>query len=934
MKRVILLSFCIIASMFAMMAQNGPLPIDPQVRYGKLSNGMTYYIRHNELPKDRVEIHIAQNVGAILEEDDQNGLAHFLEHMCFNGTKNFPGNEVVKYCESNGIKFGVDLNAYTSFDRTVYRITNIPTTRESLVDSCMLIIHDWAGALLLEDAEIEKERGVIREEMRTYGDASWRMNDAVRQQILPGNQYGKRNVIGTEEVIMNFKPEALRNYYHKWYRPDLQAVIVVGDIDVDKIEKRIIEMFADIPAAVNPAERINFPVADNAEPLVGIATDREATTPSVSIAYKKEAMPKELREGMDGFIADYLHSIASQIMQERLSDIVRQATPPFINAYVYHGSFANTATSDAWQGTAFIKDNDVETGFKALVREMERVNKYGFSAAEYERAKTNTLTHYETMFNERAKTMSGRYAQEYIGHFTMGDYIPGIETEYNIMNMLAPNVPVEVVNEYVMGLMNNNNIVLTYKGPEAKENSVTPTKAQMLAWLQEVMKEDIQALEETLSSEPLLSELPKGGKIVKEGYNKLYDATEYTLSNGVKVIIKPTDLKDDEILLTATSPGGSSHFTGAHPINIQFYPQIASIGGLGNFNANDLNKVLAGKRVSLRTTIDLQYEGFIGNSNVKDFETLLQLIYLNFTAPRMDEEAFQSFAARIKSQLEAMEANPEMEFYKKLPKTLYVNPERFAQPEVADLAHLDYATIEKWRKDRYADASDFTFILVGNIDPEQSKDLIAQYLGSLPSINRKESSLPVNVDYNKGINKDQISKTMDNPKAIVFNGYWTMLDNQLKTNIEMSFLKQILTIVYQEKIREDEGGTYGVSVSGSIEEYPEGRAMTQISFETEPGKESHLNQIVHDEFKALADNGPRAEDFEKVKEYLNKSFADNIQQNTYWRYIINEYYRTGEDNYTDYLKLVSAVTPADIQKIAKKIVGSGNLIELILVGSK
>jgi Predicted Zn-dependent peptidases len=929
MKKLFLFAALIIASLGMMSAQNETLPIDEKVRYGRLENGLTYYIRHNEMPKDRVEFHIAQKVGAMQEEDSQNGLAHFLEHMCFNGTKNFPGNGVIQYCESIGVKFGVDLNAYTSFDQTVYRISNVPTTREAVMDSCLLIIHDWAGALLLEEDEINKERGVIREEMRSGMGANRRLLEKTLPQIFPNNRYGQRNVIGTEDIIMNFEPQVLRDYYHKWYRPDLQAVIVVGDIDIEAMEVKIQQIFSDLAMPANPAERVYISVEDNVEPLIAIATDKEATIPDVSIAFKHEAMPHELRGTTMALISDYMNQVASSIMSERFRDIIQQANPPFLNAYAYDGTFIVAATVDAWQGHAYIKDGNVEEGWKALVREMERVDRYGFTAAEYERAKANILTHYEKTFNEREKTLHNRYANEYISNFIKGDYIPGIEMEYNIISSVAPMFPVEVINEYVMSLMGEENIVIMYSGPE---NETVPTKEQLLAWYKEVQLEEIEAIQEALSDEPLISETLKGGKIVKESHDKAFDATVYTLSNGVKVVIKPTTLKDDEILMTATSPGGESLFPETEPVNIQLYNYVAAVGGVGNFSSTDLSKVLAGRQASVYPTISLMEEGFSGNSTVRDFETMLQLIYLNFTSPRMDQEAYESLIGRLRSQLEAMEANPDMAFYERVPMNIYENPTRFKQLKAADLDQANYNLIMTWRKERYADASDFTFTFVGNIDPEATKDLIALYLGSLPSIDRKESFEAINNKYNAGFRQDHFNQKMDIPKATVFDAYWTVTDFDQKNNLTVDMLRQILTIVYQEKIREDEGGTYGVGVGANLNEYPKGRIIFQISFETEPGKHLYLNEIVQREFKDIAENGPREEDFAKVKEFMIKQHADEQQQNSYWRNRINYYNRTGLDWHTNYSNILDDIKPADIQKLAKQVIDSGNLIEVIMIG--
>jgi len=934
MKKILLFAGIILFSFTATVAQQmQPLPIDPKVRFGKLENGLTYYIRNNELPKERADFYIAYDVGAILEEDNQNGLAHFLEHMAFNGSKHFPGNSIISYLETIGVKFGLNLNAGTGFDKTVYNISNVPVNREGIIDSCLLILRDWSGSLLLEDEEIEKERGVIREEMRVYGGASWRLYEKILPEILPDNRYSKRMIIGTEDIILNFKPETLRAFYEKWYRPDLQAVIIVGAIDVDQIENKLKAVYSDHPAHENPAERTRFEVADNAEPLVGIATDKEATFTAFSIDFKHKPMPKEMKGTIAGVMVNYFNSIVSRIMRERLTEIAQQANPPFINASVRNGLFATTATMEALTGDVMIKGNEFEVGIKSIIREMERVNKFGFNPSEYERARTNLLTFYENAFKEKDKTENSRYAQEYVSHFTDGGYIPGIEMEYNIMTSVAPQIQLEMLNQYVQELIGDKNIVLTLIAPE-KEDVVLPTKELLLKWFQEVRNEDIQALQETVSNEPLLSEVPAGGKVKNVSKDDKFGTTVFDLSNGVKVVIKTTDFKDNEILMAATSPGGSSHFPDSEAPNIKLFGSISTLGGLGNFSVTDLTKVLAGKRVSVSPVVSLLYEGFSGSSSIKDFETMLQLIYLNFTAPRKDEDAYQSFIARTKSQLESQEANPEIALVDTFINNLYVRPVTKERMRVKDLEKVNYQTIMDWRKDRFADASDFTFIFTGNIDPEESKELIEKYLGSLPSINRKESFVKVNEDFRSGIIKNKFDQKMENQKATIINMYWAIIEPTLKNRIEIDMLKQILQIVYLEKVREDEGGTYSVGVSSAIANYPVGQTPLQIAFETHPGKEDYLNGIIHAEFRNIAKDGPRQEDFEKVKEYILKSREEQERQNSFWSSTITEFYRSNYDGYNNYQKTVNDITQADIQKKAQLILDSNNLLEVIMVGVK
>jgi zinc protease len=933
MKKLLFLLGIVLLSVSSAFSQQMPeLPIDSKVKYGKLDNGLTYYIRHNELPKERADFYIAQKVGAILEEDDQNGLAHFLEHMSFNGTKHFSGNSLIGWLESVGVKFGNNLNAYTSYDETVYNISNVPTIREGIIDSCLLILHDWSGYLLLEEDEINNERGVIREEMRGYMDANSRMRESILKQVIPGNRYAQRNIIGTEEVIMNFKPETIRAYYKKWYRPDLQGLIIIGDIDPEQIENKLKTLFADIPAPENPAERVYFKIEDNAEPLVGIATDKEATHSLLSIHFKHEPLTGEQKKTVAGLLTDYFDQVVFNMMNNRIEEITQQANPPFINAVIMNSKFEATYTEESFKGLALIKGNEFEQGLKALTRELERIDKYGFIASEYDRAKADVVSRYENLAKEVNKRQSGKYAGEYVSHFTDGGYIPGIETEYEIIKGVSSQIPSEVVNQYVQELIGDSNIVITLTAPE-KEGVVVPEKEDLLKWFNEARAEEISPYEDKVTNEPLITELPKGGTIVSEK-KEIFDATLLTLSNGVKVIVKPTTLKDDQILLSAFSPGGSSLFPDNEIVNTHLYSEISNIGGLANFSQTDLGKALAGKNVSVNPTISLQHEGFSGSSTVKDFETMLQLIYLNFTAPRADEDAYNSMVERLKDVLENQEANPDMAFNDAILKELYVDQIRHKRLKAADLSKADYQTIMNWRKDRYADASDFTFVFTGNVDIETAKPLFAQYLGALPSTGRKESFKAVDENYKQGKNVNEFTKTMENPHSLVLDVYWTNIKPTLKNRLEINILQQILTTIYMEEIREKESGVYWIQAASSISDYPKGQAPLQVIFQTQPEKENYLNDIAIKELNKIAEAGPTNEYFGKAKEYLLKAQQDNEQQNEYWNGVINDYYCYGYNKYADYVKTLNSITLKDIQEKAKKFVNSKNAIKVIMTGVK
>jgi zinc protease len=932
MKKIaFILGFVLLHAITSVAQQAQALPIDPKVRYGKLENGLTYYIRHNELPKQQADFYIAQNVGAILEEDDQQGLAHFLEHMAFNGTTHFRENTLISYLESIGVKFGVNLNASTEFDKTVYNISNVPVTREGIIDSCLLILHDWSGFVELEESEIDKERGVILEEMRMFMNANRRMLSKTISQAMPESQYAKRNVIGHEDFLKTFPPEKIRAYYEKWYRPDLQALIIVGDIDPEQIENKLKKLFADIPAPVNPAERIYYQVEDNEEPIICIISDKEATMGRFDIYFKHDPLPKEMKASINGLVFDYFNAMTSLIMDERLAELTQQANPPFMVAGVINEKFLSSITKEALIGIAIVKGNEYETGLKAISRELERLNKYGFTASEYERAKAKFLAQLENAFKEKDKTNNGKYADEYVRHFTDGGYIPGIEMEYTLFSTLSSQISVELINQYLQELIGDKNIVITLMTME-KEGETLPTKENLLTWFNEAKKEDIKQIEETVNNEPLLFELPTGGSIVTETKDDIFESTIYNLSNGVKVVVKSTNLKDDEIRMSATSPGGNSHFPDEEIANRGLYGEIISVGGLGKFSQTELTKALAGKKVSVRPTIDFLSEGFSGSSSVKDFETMLQLIYLNFTAPRIDDDAYTSLINRYKVQLENIEANPQIAFTDSINKEIYQNRIRNTRMKATDLSKANYQTIMDWQKDRYADASDFTFVFAGNIDPETAKPLLAKYLGSLPSINRKEAFVPVNQQLNAGKIKNAFTKQMENPSSYVLDVYWTTFEPTLKNRMEVDMLQQILNIALLENIREKEGGVYVIQAVSTIEDYPKGQTPFQIVFQTEPGKETYLNEAAKNEFQSIADKGPREADFNKAKEFMQKKQQEQEQENSYWVSAITGFYRTGYNSYTDYVKTLNAITPSDIQKKAQSIIHANNLIEVVMTG--
>ena len=917
----------------AQQMQFPPLPVDKNVRIGQLDNGLTYYIRHNKLPENRAEFYIAQKVGSILEEPQQRGLAHFLEHMAFNGTKNFPGDDkglgVIPWCETVGIKFGTNLNAYTSIDETVYNISNAPIDRTGVLDSCLLILHDWSNYILLKDDEIDKERGVIREEWRSRNSGMLRVYTDLLPTIYQGDKYADCMPIGSIDVINNFPYKDIRDYYHKWYRPDLQGIVIVGDIDVDTVEAKLKAVFADVQKPVNPAERTYYPVTDNKEPIVAIGTDKEVDDPSIEIYFKQDATPDSEKNNVGYLASQYMTSMISSMLNARLSELVQSANPPFTRASSYYSDFFVAKTKEAFALSASSKADGIETALKTLLQETERARRFGFTESEYARARANYLQSLESAYNEREKTKHGSYVRDYVQNFLNGEPIPGIEAEYAMMNQLAPNIPLQAMNMVMQQLVPDSNQVVIIAGP-AKEGLKYPTKEEVINLLKGMKDLDLQAYVDKVSDEPLMKEAPKGGKIISEKEGDIYGSTKLVLSNGVTVYVKKTDFKADEIRMKGTSLGGKSIFPDKDALNFAVMDNVIAVGGLGNFSQVDLTKVLAGKKVSVNAGLGATTENVFGTCSPKDFETMMQLTYLTFTAPRKDAEAFESFKNRMKAQLESAQANPLSSINDSLQKAMYNNHPRVVmmKPEMVD--QIDYDRILEMYNDRFKDASDFTFYFVGNIDLETAKPLIAEYLGALPAINRKETFKDTKMSIRKGVYKNEYAKEQQTPTATIVFLYSGKAPYTLKNDILLSFATQVLDMVYTEEVREKEGGTYGVNCFGDLQKYPKEQLLLQIVFQTDPAKKDKLAGIVVDELKKLAAEGPSDVHLQKVKEYMLKKYADNQKENGYWMNNLNDYFYYGMDMTEGYTDIVNSITAKDIQKFVSDLLKQGNEIEVTM----
>ena len=910
-----------------------PIPVDPAVRIGHLDNGLTYYIRHNEKPENRVEFYIAQKVGSIQEEPRQRGLAHFLEHMAFNGTKNFPGNEkgkgIVDWCESHAIKFGTNLNAYTSVDETVYNISNVPTDNTAVLDSCLLILHDWSNYVLLEDEEIDKERGVIREEWRSRNSGLLRVYTDAQETMYPGSKYADCMPIGNIDVVNNFPYQDLRDYYNLWYHPDLQGIIIVGDINVDEMEGKVKALFSEIPKATGKPERIYYPVSDNDAPIIYIGNDKEVSTPNVQIFFKHDATTNEEKESMAYLLQTYMLSMVSSMLDERFEEMTQQANPPFNGAGSDYGDYFLSKTKEAFNVTVITKADGIETGLQAALTEIERMKRFGFTASEYERARANYLQRLESAYKERNNTQNANFVNEYVQHFLNNEPIPGIEQEYSIMQQIAPNIPVEAINALVQQqLIPDNNRVVFIAVPESAVDKC-PTKEQVLNMLNGMSQLQVEAYVDNVSDEPLVSDIPATGKIVKEETG-MYGSTKLTLNNGVQVYIKKTDFKEDEIRMRAVSPGGTTQFDDKDKLEMEVLDDLGSIGGLGNFSQTELTKQLAGKKVTLSASVTSQRETLGGNSSPKDFETMLQLVYLRFQQPRMDADAFESYKTRMKAQLENAKANPLSTINDTISIAMFGHHPRIVmmQPEMVD--QINYQRGLDMFADRFADASDFTFFFVGNIDVDAMKPLIAQYLGALPDKQRKEAAIDRKLDILPGTRIKEYAKEMQTPMATTIMVYSGKESYNLRNNVLMDFLTQALDMVFTDEVREKEGGTYGVNSYGSLNKYPHEEAMMQIVYQTDPTKKEKLNTLIDELVKKMAAEGPTAEQMQKVRDYMVKQYNDNQKENSYWISSLDEYYYTGIDFNADYLSIVNSVTAADVKAFATDLIQQGNKVTVVL----
>ena len=930
MKRL-LLNLMLLCAAMTLAAQEVPekLPLDPDVRYGKLDNGLTYYIRHNEQPKQRAEFHIAQCVGAILEEDHQNGLAHFLEHMAFNGTQHFPGKGIINYFESIGVTFGGNINAYTSLDETVYRLSDVPTYREGIVDSALLVMHDWSCGLLLLPEEIDAERGVIREEWRTGRTARRRIWKQMQAAMYPGSQYAIRDVIGDTAVINNFGYQAISDYYHKWYGPDNQAIIVVGDIDIDAIEAKIKTLWADVPRRTNYGERPIYTVNHNDKPLIALVTDPEAEGSRITLQYKFDQLPEVLQSTAQEYTLDLVRELACDILNNRFSELALDPNASFTAAGAYYGEAVKKM--DAFYGVIIPKEGRETEAYNDLLFQLEKMHRYGFTAAELERVKAEKMNQMEKYYNERNTRKNYNLARECIFHFLDGDAMPGAEWEYEFVQATLPLISLDAVNTIAQALTHANPTV-SISGPE-KEGVNLPSEETILASLAGLSELAIEAPEEETFDATLVKKAPRKGKIKSVTRNEELGMTEWTLSNGIKVAFRPTQFKADEILMRGFSKGGYSLVKTEDLPSALAATAIVEFSGLGRFNATQLEKALTGKTVSVSPSIADNTEQMHGSSSVKDFETMLQLTYLYFTSPRRDEQGYETFMALMRNQLANRDKNPKNTFSDsiKVMTSNYSDREIIFNTQTLERVKLDKA-LEIY-KARFANPADFTFVFIGNINPNDPKvqELICTWLGGLKTKRCREEVVNHHVTVAPGKQKNYFTRSMETTTASNYIQYTSYdIPYTLANELNMEVIGRILDRRYLESIREREGGSYGVATYAYMGILPAAKAALVMRFDTDPLKQTRLMEIIHEEVETILRDGPLAEDLQKEKEAILKEYQEDLETNTYWRTVLYMYYMYHINYIHDYKPTVEALTGESVRTMLQQLTQSGNVLEVVM----
>lgn len=917
------------------MAQMPPIPVDKNVKIGHLENGLTYYIRHNAFPEHVASFYIAQKVGSINENDDQRGLAHLLEHLAFNGTEHFKGNSLQDYLQSIGVEYGRNLNAYTSIDKTVYYFTDVPTTRTSAVDSCMLILKDWSNGISLTKEAINDERDVVHNEYRLRMVGQQLMLERNLPKLYQGEKYGYRMPIGLMSVVDGCDPETLRAYYRKWYRPDNQAIIIVGDIDVDHVEAQIKKLFSGIKVPKNAAKVVPVPVADNDTAIYVIDKNKEQKFDMINIMMKTDAYPDSLKGNMAYLVMSYLRSVVGSMFDARLAEQTREADCPFLQGSAGIGSYLISGTKDAFSISGVAKPGKVKEAYAAFLREAKRVRDFGFTATEYARAKENFMSGMETMYENRNKMKNEQFTTQYVDHFTDNEPIPSLEDEYKIYQMIVPSFTVEHINDAMKNLISetDTNFVSMVLMKEAEGVSY-PTEQELAAIVKQVRGEKLEAYVDNVKQEPLMASAPKAGSIKKVVENKVLGFKKLTLSNGAKVVLKKTDYEDNEIRVAGSANVGYSAFQD-DPVNAANASTVWEVSGLAGFTGNDLQKMLAGKQCSVGLTMSPFRHGIAGTSTPKDLETMMQLLYLSMTNLTKDEKAFENLKNTYTTVLSNKSNNPNMVYQDSIQSTLYLGNKLALLPNVEDIQNINYDRVLDMQKQLYGNAKDFTFYFVGNYDEKVLLPLIEQYIASLPNkgMKLKNQKIP----YAKGEVKNIFTKAMENPQSQAREMWFVKLPAYTqKTAVLADISARLLEMKYLRSIREELSAAYSTGAScGLIFDYDGKLALTiNGTAQLNPDK---VDAAVPCFFKGMEETiaAPDANDLQKVKEILLKQAGVDEKTNSYWMQVLSMYDLRKVDTHTNYREMVKSVTAQQISDFLKNVVlKSGNHFEVIMKAEK
>ena len=929
MKKILITIVALAVSAFIGGAQEmHQLPNDPAVRQGKLDNGMTYYIRHNEIPAQRAEFYLATNVGAIQETPDQDGLAHFLEHMCFNGTKNFPGKGILNYLQSIGASFGGNVNASTGVEQTTYMLNNIPLLRDSVVDTCLLIMHDYSHFVTCDPVEIDKERGVILEEKRSHNNASWRMREASMPYYYGNTKYAGCTIIGSEENLKTFKPESLTSFYHTWYRPDMQALIVVGDVDVDRTEAKIKEIFADIPAAENPKAKDVITIPGNKEPLIGIITDPEAQRSSIEFLWKKEPVPEEFNSTQEGLMTDLIKSIYSHIFAERFNDLCAKPDAPFLAGGLDFGNLCETL--EVVMGVAQFKDGDGLAAAKAFLTEVEKAKRFGFTQDEVDRAISEILSQYDTEVEQASTRTNAQLVSPLLNNFFDNYAYMEPEYQYGVVESILEQFNAEILNMVFPTFIGPEDFVVLYKAPQ-KEGLAHPTVEQLRAVIDEVANTELEAPKSEDVPSAFLDPATLKGSKVKKAEEGLYGSTVWTLKNGVKVILLPTDYEKGRISFSIMKDGGLSLVSDedlpSFESNLTYL--FGSTSGVAGYSATTLQKMMSGKQFNVSRSYGNLTHGFSGSSTVKDIESALQLLYLNYTQPRFDQAEYDQAIKQIEAILPNLEKQPSYQLQKVIAEKFYDSPRSAALSEEL-ISKANLATIERVTKKLFKDAAGATMIMVGDFDIEAVKPLIEKYIGSLPKGKKATAWIDRNDDIVSRNVCEDFRTPMEAPKTTVLQ-CWKTDDAtySIAGAVAYDALEYILGMVYTDTLREEEGGTYGASASTVLSREPKQYAFLQVAYETNDEQANSLRELAVKGLRDIAENGPSAEYFDRTVKNMQKNIPEKRLRNSYWMSSLRKWNDYGENYDAEWEAAVNALTPDQIKAAASALI-NGYTLETVM----